>query len=159
MKDQVIKAPHHKGACQGKIGYIRREVAEFEAQRLADQLTHRTSVYLCCLCNEYHVGKNESGEFIPGTPPRPEGENEREELVTERQMIEASLDELRLGRHVDRGWEKKRRLIARKNAIDLRLSQIKLMRKVNHNLRMKQEQEAKRERERQQLTGSDALST
>lgn len=158
MSRGMSNGPHHSGPCQGKIGYIRRDVAEFEAQRLADQLTHRTSVYLCKSCSEFHVGKNDNGEFIPGTPPKPEGEIEREELVSEKAMIEASLDELRMSRFVDRSWEKRRRLIARKNAIDLRLAQIKMMRKVNHLAHMKAEQEAKRERERQ-LAVSDVLTT
>jgi hypothetical protein len=138
MKGNGDRRPHHNGPCSGKIAYLRRDIAEFEAQRLADQLNHRTSVYHCAQCGDYHVGKNENGPWVPGTPPKPEAEGEREQLVLRRFGIEAALDELKYGQAVDRGWEKRRRLLSEKHAIDLRLAQIKLLRKEAHNVRIRE---------------------
>lgn len=133
----VNGAPHHNGSCTGKIKYLRRDLAEFEARRLANQLNHATAVYLCKQCGEFHVGKNPKGPFIPGAALEPEGEFEREELVQRKIGIEAAIDELRYGPAVDRGWEKKRRLVAERNAIELRLAQIKQLRRAAHEERMR----------------------
>ena len=128
---------HNVGGCTGKIGYLRRDAAMYEAQRIADLNKERMSVYRCAQCREYHVGSNANGEILPNTVTLPEGENEREHIVERVAGINAALEEIRYG-NVDRSWEKKRRLIAEKKALEVRLAQIKRLRKEAHNVRIRE---------------------
>ena len=124
---------HHNGPCDGKIGYVSQQLARFEAQRLADLSQARMSVYRCPNCKEFHVGTDRKGLILPNTATLPEDIGERERLVERLIGINGAIEELRYG-SVDRSLQKRRRLLAEKSAVELRLAQIKRMRREKHHV-------------------------
>jgi hypothetical protein len=128
---------HHVGPCIGKVGYLDGKLAERSAQQLANDLNVRTDVYRCQFCGELHVGKNSSGRFVPDHTIEPEQEGEYHELVSKKRTIEGILSELRYGSAAGK-HDKKRRLVGQLSTIDLRLSELKKLRKEEEDARVRE---------------------
>jgi hypothetical protein len=137
---------HHVGPCIGKVGYLDGKLAEWAAQQLADDLNVRADVYRCKYCGELHVGKSMNGRFTPNREIEPEQEGEHHELVTKKRVIEGILGEMRYGSTAGM-FEKKRRLVGQLSSLDLRLSELKKLRREREDASIRERDSAGRSTE------------